>query len=210
MNTSLTHTKEDIKKLLLCNCHLGSRRCESLMTPYTWRKRIDGIYIINIAKTIEKLRLAARAIVAVKTPTNVMAISTESIGQRAVIRFSYYTGCQMVLGRWMPGKLTNQMCQEYSEPQLIILTNPSLDSQPLSEASYVNIPTIAFCNTDSSLKFVDISIPGNNQHRYSVAILWWMLTKEVLKLKGQLGPHDDWDVSIDLFLDYKENKNKQI
>mmetsp|Transcript_13751 Transcript_13751/g.28305 ORF Transcript_13751/g.28305 Transcript_13751/m.28305 type:complete len:200 (-) Transcript_13751:212-811(-) len=195
----------EFKKLLLCNCHLGARRCESLMTNYTWRKRKDGIYIINIAKTIEKIRLAARAVVAIRNPNNILVISTNSIGQRAAMRFSYYTGCQLVVGRWIPGKLTNQFCKDYSEPQLIILTNPFFDSQPLSEASFVNIPSIAFCNTDTSLKYVDISIPGNNRNRYSVAFLWWMLTKEVLKLKGKIGKNDNWEVSTDLFLDYKEN-----
>jgi small subunit ribosomal protein SAe len=200
MNYQMDYNYEDIKKLLLCNVHLGKKVCNNLMKIYVWKKRKDGIFIINISKTLKKINLAARAIVAIKNPNDIIAISNETISQRAIIKFAQYTGCQIILGRWTPGKFTNQSCKTFSEPQLIILTDPKANMQPLNESSFVNIPTIAFCNTEAELKFVDIAIPGNNINKHSVALLWWMLSREVLRMRGNISRLDEWDIPIDFFL----------
>jgi len=192
--------KNDIKKLLLCNTHLGTKTCENLMKTYTWRERKDGIFIINISKTIKKLKLAARAIAAVKDNSNIIAISTGVGSQKAILKFSSFIKCQTVVGKWVSGKFTNHMCTSFQEPEIIILANPKIDYQPLSEAARANIPTIAFCNSDTSLRFIDIAIPGNNLNNHSIALLWWMLTREVLKYKGCIVEIEEWDVPVTSFL----------
>ena len=191
----------DIKKMILCNSHLGSKYCSNLMKVYIWKKRKDGFFLINVSNILDKIKLAARAVVAINNKNEIIAISNSSKSEKAVLKFSNYIGCQAIVGRWIPGKLTNQTCKNFSQPQLIILANPSLDIQPLTEASYVNVPTIAFCNTDSSLKFIDIVIPGNTKGKHSVAFLWWLLTREILILKGELNSEDEWNVPLDFFLD---------
>nr|UXY87350.1 40S ribosomal protein SSA [Cryptomonas sp.] len=198
----------DIKRMLLCNAHLGSKQCNNLMKIYIWKRRRDGFFIFNVSKIMEKIKLAARAIVAVNNKNEIIVISTGNKGEKAVLKFSYYTGCQSIIGRWTPGKLTNQSCKNFSQPQLIIVANPNVDIQPIVESSYVNIPTIAFCNTDSSLKYIDIAIPGNTKSKHSIAFLWWMLTREVLFLKGELYNKDEWDVPIDFFLD--KNNDEEV
>jgi small subunit ribosomal protein SAe len=197
--------KNDIKKLLLCNTHLGSKTVENLMKNYVWRERKDGIFIINISKTIKKIKLAARAIAAVKDSSDIIAISTGNGSQKAVSKFSSFVKCQTLTGKWVSGKFTNHMCTGFQEPQLIIIVNPKIDHQPLSEASRANIPTIAFCNTDTPLKFVDIAIPGNNINNHSIALLWWMLTREVLRYKGEISELKEWETPVTLFLDAVEN-----
>jgi len=192
-------SKEDITKLLLCNTHLGAKNCENLMKNYIWKQRKDGIYIINISKTIKKLNLAARAIAAVKNPNNILTVSTESDYHKAVLKFSSMVKCQANTEKWISGKFTNHMCNNFQEPELIIVSNPNIDGQALIEASRANIPVIAFCNTDTSLKFIDIAIPGNNTNRHSVALLWWMLTREVLQCKGLIEHFSDWDVPVSFF-----------
>nr|UXY87846.1 40S ribosomal protein SSA [Cryptomonas curvata] len=200
---------DDIKKMILCNSHLGSKHCSALMKVYIWKKRKDGFFLINVSKIIDKIKLAARAIVAINDKNEIIVISNSSKSEKAVLKFSNYIGCQAMVGRWTPGKLTNQMCKTFFQPQLIILANPSLDIQPINEASYVNVPTIAFCNTDSSLNFIDIAIPGNTKGKHSVAFLWWLLTREVLMLKGEINTTEDWDVPLDFFLD-KNNEEESI
>mmetsp|Transcript_46720 Transcript_46720/g.117092 ORF Transcript_46720/g.117092 Transcript_46720/m.117092 type:complete len:207 (+) Transcript_46720:398-1018(+) len=204
MQESFNLSVEDIKKLLLCNVHLGKKTCQNLMKIYIWKRRKDGIFIFNLSKTLKKINLAARAIAGIKNFGEIMAISNQTIAQRAVMKFSQFIGCQMIVGRWTPGKLTNQSCKTFSEPQLLILACPQADVQPLIESSYVNIPTIAFCNSESSLKFVDIAIPGNNENKHSVALLWWLLTREVLRIKGDISSIEKWDIPIDIFLSRNE------
>ncbi|CAI8598859.1 unnamed protein product [Vicia faba] len=177
----LSQKEADIQMMLAADVHLGTKNCDFQMERYIFKRRNDGIYIINLGKTWEKLQLAARVIVAIENPQDIIVQSARPYGQRAVLKFAQYTGAHAIAGRHTPGTFTNQLQTSFSEPRLLILTDPRTDHQPIKEAALGNIPTIAF----------------------SLVVSFGFWLGWCYKCVGTIRPGLQWDVMVDLFF-YRE------
>jgi small subunit ribosomal protein SAe len=149
--------------------------------------------------TWQKLMLAARVIVAIENPADVCAISARPYGQRAILKFSQYTGAQYVDSRFTPGTLTNQIQDSFMQPRMLLVTDPRTDHQAITESAYVNIPVVAFADTDSPLGHVDLCIPCNNRGQKAIGMMYWMLTREILRMRGTIVRSVPWEIKVDLF-----------
>lgn len=203
---------EDVAKMLVANAHLGSQNLHFQMEKYIFKRTRAGVYLFNVRKMWDKLVLAARIIASVENPADVCIISARQIGQRAVLKYAKYTGATPIAGRFTPGSFTNQIQQAFKEPRLIIVLDPVADHQPITEASYVNIPVISFVTSDNPLRYIDVAIPCNNRGTTSIGLMIWLLAREVLRIRGTISRSEQWPVMPDLFFyrDQEEtNKEEQ-
>jgi len=210
---ALKLSEDDVRYFLTARTHIGTSNLNHQMSQYVYKRRNDGVHLIDLRKTWEKVLLAARAIVAVENSSDVCVISCSTggsaegtsrpLGQRAVLKFAKYTGATPIAGRFTPGTFTNQIQKVFREPRLLVVCDPHSDHQPIEEASYSNVPVISFCNTDATLHYVDIAIPCNNKAQHSIGMVWWMLTREVLRMRGTIPREKPWDVKVDMFI-YRE------
>ena len=178
--------------------HIGTRQKTADMNKYIYKVRNDGLYIIDVNKTDERVRVAAQFISKFK-PENVLVVSVRQYGQQPIRKLGEHTNIQVLAGRFRPGTLTNPNARGYLEPELLIITDPLADAQALREARNVGIPVVALCDTNNETKFVDTIIPTNNKGRRALALVYWLLTREIFKVKGKIGSYDDFQPEVEDF-----------
>jgi len=183
---------------LAAGVHIGTHIGTKFMMKYIYRVRPDGLYIIDVRKTDERLRIAA-GFISRYEPEKVVAVSVRQYGHKPVEKFGIYTHSKYLIGRFVPGTFTNPYLSRHVEPDLVIITDPRADIQALKEAAEVGIPVVAFCDTDNRTEYIDLVIPANNKGRKSLALLYWVLARQVLRERGELPPDKDLPVSYEEF-----------
>lgn len=183
---------------LTSGVHIGTRQKTSDMIQFIYKVRSDGLYIIDIKKTDQRIRYAAKFLSKYE-PENILAVSTRQYGQKPIQQFANYTGCIAIPGRFLPGTLTNPNSKVYLEPDIIIITDPLVDGQALKEARDVGIPCVALCDTNNELRYVDLAIPTNNKGRRALALVYWLLAREFLKEKGKIKDYSEFTPKVEDF-----------
>jgi small subunit ribosomal protein S2 len=175
-------------KYLAAGCHIGTQVKTQDMEPFVYRQRPIGLYVLDVRKTDERIRVAAKFL-ARFDPSKIVVVSGRVYGKRPVETFAYYIGANSFTERFVPGTLTNPNIagpRTYIEPDVVILTDPRTDQQALSEAAKIGIPVIALCDTDNVTTNVDLVIPTNNRGRKSLALVYYLLTSQTLRERGDL------------------------
>jgi len=209
----LKPSEQDVMKLLAAQTHIGRRKAHVNMKRYIWKRRQDGIHVINLEKTWAKLILAARILVTIRDPSDICVMSTRTYGQRGAIKFAHYTKATALVGKWVPGTFTNPQNKAFFEPRIVIVDDPSTCFAAMRETSYVGIPVISLCGTDNNTRFVDCAIPCNNRGKFSIGLMFWLLARELLRMRGSPDclRTVEWGESVDLFFyrDADEIKRQQ-
>lgn len=181
--------EEDV--YLTSGVHIGTQQKSADMKDFIFKVRSDGLYVLDIKKTDERIRTAANMIGRI-SGDEVLVVSARQYGQRPVREFSNRIGSGAFPGRFVPGTLTNPSLDVYMEPRVLIVTDPAADQQALKEAVRSGIPIIGLCDANNETKYVDLVIPANNKGRRSLALVYWLLTREVLKVRGTIENDSDF------------------
>jgi len=168
------------------------------MKDFIFKVRTDGLYVLDIKKTDERLRLAAKLIAGFR-PEEVLVVSARQYGQKPVKKMGELTGIRILDSRFRPGSLTNPNSKGFFEPSLLVVTDPLADQQALHEAENIGIPVIGLCDTNNETKFLDVIIPTNNKGRRALALIYWLLTREILKQKEKIKKYDDFKPTVEEF-----------
>jgi len=187
-----------LETYLAAGVHIGTHIGTKHMMKFVYKIRPDGLHILDIRQTDHRLRIAAKFIARYE-PSKIVAVSVRQYGHKPVQMFCKFIGCKAITGRIQPGTFTNPHLEHYLEPDLLIVTDPRSDSQALKEASKVGIPVVAFCDSDNKTEFVDLIIPANNKGRKALALLYWLLTRQVLRERGNIPPDGDLPVPVEEF-----------
>jgi small subunit ribosomal protein S2 len=190
---------ENLEKMILSTgIRVGTPVKTKSMSRYIVRANPEGLYILDISKTLYRIDIAAKFI----GRTNIAKVAVTSAreyGKKPVEKFCEATGATQILGRFMPGTFTNPSLPKYMEPDIVIVTDPQADRQAVIEATRAGVPVIAISNSDNVISQVDLVLPANNRGRKALATVYWLLAREVMKKQGKIKSDKDMKSTIDDF-----------
>ncbi|CAE6493839.1 MAG: 30S ribosomal protein S2 [Candidatus Nitrosotenuis sp.] len=190
---------QDIKKKILSTgIRVGTTVKTTFMQPFITKASPEGLYMIDLDKTLARINTAAKFINRIESE-KILVCSGREYASTPIEKFCEITGARKMLGRFMPGTLTNPSLPYYTEPKLVIISDPQVDSQAIIEATNAGIPVIGISNTDNVTSKIDLVIPANNRGRKSLATVFWLLAREILIQKGQMQETDPMKYEIDDF-----------
>jgi small subunit ribosomal protein S2 len=184
--------------LLSAGIHIGTRMKTSDMEPFIYRVRPDGLFVLDVKKTDDRIRVAARFLARFER-AKVAVAATRLYAHEPVKKFCELTGATPVIGRFIPGLLSNPLYASRIDPEVILVSDPRADGQAVKEAAKVGIPIVALCSTDNEFAGVDLVIPTNNKGRRALAVIFWLLARQILRERGELAADKDPAVTIEDF-----------
>ena len=198
-NTESLEDPNNLEKMILSTgIRVGTPIKTKFMTSFITRANPEGLYILDISKTLARIDVAAKFIGRTNI-ANVAVTSSREYGKTPIEKFCELTGATVIFGRFMPGTFTNPSLPKYLEPEIVIVTDPQADEQAVIEATRAGVPVIALSNSDNITSKVDLVIPTNNRGRKALATVYWLLTKEVLKKQGKIKSDSEMPLAIDDF-----------
>jgi small subunit ribosomal protein S2 len=175
--------------------HIATKTKSPGMKKFIYRVREDGLYLLDL-KTIDTRVRVASNMIARYEPKDIVVTASRIYAIVAAQKFAEIIEAKFIKGRVTPGIFTNPNRSDFMEPKLIIISDSRNEKQAIKEASKVNVPILALSDTDNSTKFIDLVIPANNRGRRSLAFIYYMLSREVLKARGTIKSNEEFKYSI--------------
>ena len=187
-----------LENYLSAGVHIGTHTCTRYMERFIYRVRPEGLYVLDVRKIDERLRVAAKFLSRFQ-PQSILAVASRPYAFTPVQKFAEVVGARAVVGRMVPGMLTNPYLEDFIEPEVLLVSDPRTDTQAIKEAADMGIPVVAFSDTDAKVDYVDLVIPSNNKGRKTLALLYWALARQILRERKEIAPDADIPVKVEEF-----------
>ncbi|MEW6295439.1 MAG: 30S ribosomal protein S2 [Candidatus Diapherotrites archaeon] len=187
-----------VDKYLKAGVHIGTKFKSFYMKRYIFKRRPDGLFVMDIQTLDERIRAAAK-LAASFPKEKIIVVSRKLYGKTPINEFADAIGAKALTARFVPGTFTNPGGKEFVEAGLLIATEPDADAQAIEEASSLRAPIIALCSTNNETKNIDLIIPVNNKGRKSLALVYWLLARELLKERGEIKSDEEFKKKIEDF-----------
>jgi small subunit ribosomal protein S2 len=191
--------------LLSAGIHIGTRMKTGDMEQFIYRVRPDGLFVLDVKKTDDRIKVAAKFLARFE-PSKIAAAAARLYAQEPVRKFCESIGGTQIVGRFIPGLLSNPLYPNRIEPEVLIVSDPRADSQAVKEASSAGMPVVALCSTDNEFSGIDLVIPTNNKGRRALAVIYWLLARQILRERGELASDKDLPLTIE---DFEEKISKE-
>jgi len=194
----VTKTLIAAKQYLQAGVHIGAKYKTEGMRKFIFKKRPDRLKVLDIGTIDERIKIVSKFLASFE-PDKIAVVSQKEYGQTPVKKFAECIGARAILGRHIPGTFTNPGTRNFFEPDVVVITDPNADKQSVREAAMQHIPIVALCSTDNNTEYVDLIIPCNNKGKKSLALIYWLLAREILKIRGVLKKEKDFNLKVDDF-----------
>lgn len=184
--------------LLSAGIHIGTRVKTKDMEPFIYRVRGDGLFVLDLKRTDERIRTTAKFLARFE-PSRIAVAAARLYAREPVSKFCQTIGATPVTGRFIPGMILNPIYPDRIEPDAMVVSDPRADLQAVKEASTMGIPVVGLCSTDNDFGHLDLIIPTNNKGRRALAVIYWLLARQVLRERGEIPADGDIPLSIDDF-----------
>ena len=168
---------------LSAGVHIGMKSCTPYLKRFVYKVRDDGLSVFNLRKVDARIVTAASFLSSFK---NILVISRKTNAADSIEKFAEVVGCKHIAGRFSPGTLTNPSYRDFFEPDVVVIIDSLVDDQAIKEAKRKRIPIVALCDTFNEASDIDLIIPANNNGKKSLALIFMLLAREMLKKKGSI------------------------
>jgi small subunit ribosomal protein S2 len=180
--------------------HIGTKFITGEMGPFIYKARTDKLFVFNLSVTDVRLELAAK-LLSKYDPKDILVTASRMYAQKPAQAFADVIGTDILLSRFSPGTLTNSNSESFREPQVVLISDPKAERQAIDEAMQLGIPVVALCDTDSSARGVDLIVPCNNKGRKALALIYFLLAREITLLQGKISKRGEFNKTI---VDFEE------
>jgi small subunit ribosomal protein S2 len=193
------------EKYLEAGIHIGTKMRTYDMKDFVFKTRDDGLHILDLRQIDARLREAAKMMGKYK-PEDVLVVASRTYSGNAAAKFSALAGVGLVRGRFVPGTMTNISLDRFREPKLLFICDPKNERESIMEAAKTGVTVVALCDTDNETKYLDYVVPANNKGRKSLALIFYILTRELMMAQGKISSYDQFQYEPSYFEELEEVK----